>query len=73
MAYGLTTSTHPARADRLCSSESAVNLYDRYLMPLLIDAGCGLKDFQALRALLLPQANGAVLEIGIGTGRNQAF
>ncbi len=50
-----------------------MNLYDRYLMPLLIDAGCGLKDFQALRALLLPQAAGAVLEIGIGTGRNLPF
>ena len=50
-----------------------MNLYDRYLMPLLIDAGCGLKDFQALRARLLPQATGAVLEIGIGTGRNLPF
>ncbi|MGK2943046.1 MAG: class I SAM-dependent methyltransferase [Immundisolibacter sp.] len=50
-----------------------MNLYDRYLMPLLIDVCCGIKAIQAQRAQLLPQAEGKVLEIGIGTGRNLAF
>ena len=51
----------------------ALNLYDRYLMPRLIDACCGLPAIQAHRARLLPLARGTVLEIGIGTGRNLPF
>jgi ubiquinone/menaquinone biosynthesis C-methylase UbiE len=50
-----------------------VNLYDRYLMPVLIDACCGMKAVQRERAKLLPLAKGRILEIGIGTGRNLPF
>ncbi|MDP2013221.1 MAG: PAC2 family protein, partial [Actinomycetota bacterium] len=53
--------------------DRAMNLYDRYVMPLLIDACCGMKDIQKQRALLIPRARGRVLEIGIGTGRNLGF
>ena len=50
-----------------------MNLYDRYLMPVLIDACCGMKAVQRERARLLPLAHGRILEIGIGTGRNLPF
>lgn len=50
-----------------------MNLYDRYLMPLLIDACCGMKDIRLEREALIPRAQGRVLEIGIGTGRNLEF
>lgn len=50
-----------------------MNFYDRYLMPRLIDACCGMPAVQQQRAALLPRARGRVLEIGIGTGRNLPF
>lgn len=38
--------------------------YDRHILPYLIDFACGLP---------MVQAQGRVLEIGMGTGRNLAF
>ncbi|MDE0855604.1 MAG: class I SAM-dependent methyltransferase [Nevskia sp.] len=50
-----------------------MNLYDRYLLPTLIDLLCGIKPVQRQRAKIVPLARGRVLEIGIGTGRNLPF
>ena len=50
-----------------------MNGYDRYILPWLIDIACGLPMVQAQRRLLVPQARGRVLEIGMGTGRNLPF
>jgi len=50
-----------------------MNLYDRYLLPTLIDVLCGIKPVQRQRAKIVPRAQGRVLEIGIGTGRNLPF
>jgi len=50
-----------------------MRLYDRYLLPYLIDLACGIKPVQRQRAKIVPRATGRVLEIGIGTGRNLPF
>lgn len=47
--------------------------YDHHILPWLIDMACGLPRVQTQRKLLVPQASGRVLEIGMGTGRNLPF
>lgn len=47
--------------------------YDRHVLPWLIDRACGLPLFQRQRQLLIPQAQGRVLEVGLGTGRNLPY
>ena len=50
-----------------------MSFYDNHILPVVLDACCGMKAIQRQRAALLPRARGRVLEIGIGTGRNFPF
>ncbi len=47
--------------------------YDRTLLPYLLDCACGLSPIQQQRTKVVPQAQGRVLEVGIGTGLNLPF
>lgn len=48
-------------------------LYERYVLPSLIDRSCSLGQIMKTRLQIVPMANGRVLEIGIGTGLNLGF
>ena len=50
-----------------------MNLYEKYLLPTIIDWGCGQAIMQQQRERVVPMASGCVLEIGIGSGRNLPF
>jgi len=47
-----------------------MNLYDRYVLPRLIDWSCGLPRVTSERRKVVPLAQGRVLDVGIGSGRN---
>ena len=49
------------------------SLYERYILPHVIGCACGAPPIRALRAKIVPQATGKVLELGIGGGLNLAF
>lgn len=50
-----------------------MGVYDRFLLPRLIDCACGIKLIGQQRALLVPGAEGRVLEVGAGSGLNFPF
>lgn len=50
-----------------------MQLYDRYVLPRLIDFACGMGEVMKSRSKIVPQAHGRVLEIGIGSGLNLGF
>lgn len=52
---------------------ASMNGYDQHILPWLIDIACGLPMVQSKRRSLVPLAQGRVLEIGMGTGRNLPF
>jgi len=47
-----------------------MGLYEKYVLPKLIEAACNQPPMQKLRARYVPQATGDILEIGIGSGLN---
>jgi len=47
-----------------------MSLYDRYVLPQVLDFACGLKAISKQREKVVPLARGNTLEVGIGTGQN---
>lgn len=47
--------------------------YERHLLPYLLDFACSVSPIRKQRMKVIPQAEGNVLEIGIGTGLNMPF
>ena len=47
-----------------------MSLYDKHILPCLTHLVCSAKNFDHKRALVVPDASGDVLEIGMGSGLN---
>jgi ubiquinone/menaquinone biosynthesis C-methylase UbiE len=54
-------------------SPSKPGLWERYVVPPLINCACGVKPIQKQREKVVPGASGRVLELGMGSGLNLPF
>jgi ubiquinone/menaquinone biosynthesis C-methylase UbiE len=50
-----------------------MGLWDRYAVPAIVSCACTSKPVMRQRAKVVPEASGAVLELGCGAGTNFAF
>ena len=50
-----------------------MSFYDRYILPHVINMACGTKPILKQREKVVPQAEGRILEIGMGSGINIPF
>ena len=50
-----------------------MGFYNKYILPKIINAGCGTKPIRKQREKVLPLCKGIVLEIGFGSGLNFSF
>jgi ubiquinone/menaquinone biosynthesis C-methylase UbiE len=50
-----------------------MGFYDRWILPRLVDTAMRHKEAMRYRAQVVPEARGAVLEIGVGSGLNLPF
>lgn len=50
-----------------------MGLYDRYILPGLINAACSARPINRQRMKIVPQAEGVVLELGFGSGLNLPY
>src|SRR4051794_28696658 len=49
------------------------SLYDRFILPKLLKAGCSSSPVMKQRAKVVPRASGRTLELGVGMGLNLSF
>lgn len=47
-----------------------MSLYNKHILPRIVDCGCGGRAFEEQRRRILPKAQGIVLDLGVGTGLN---
>ena len=50
-----------------------MGLYDRYILPVVLNAAMSTKPIRYQRKKVVPRAQGRVLEIGFGAGHNLPF